>query len=143
MPQLDLSGITQYIFPIAILVIFVVLIIVPQRRRDKTIKEMLYNIKVGDNIKTIGGIYGKVVSIKAVSYTHLPLFWESVKKEPGVDGREFDQFVKEMAEQGNIIVDAHGDYRCSFAMSDALISDATTFLGEYNATGRDVYKRQG
>lgn len=67
-----------------------------------------------------------------------PLFWESVKKEPGVDGREFDQFVKEMAEQGNIIVDAHGDYRCSFAMSDALISDATTFLGEYNATGRPV-----
>ncbi len=64
MPQLDLSGITQYIFPIAILVIFVVLIIVPQRRRDKKIKEMLSNIKVGDNIKTIGGIYGKVVSIK-------------------------------------------------------------------------------
>ena len=25
---------------------------------------MLSNIKVGDNIKTIGGIYGKVVSIK-------------------------------------------------------------------------------
>lgn len=64
MPQLDLSGITQYIFPIAILVIFVVLIIVPQRRRDKKIKEMLSNIKVGDHIKTIGGIYGKVVSIK-------------------------------------------------------------------------------
>ena len=64
MPQLDLSGITQYIFPIAILGIFVVLIIVPQRRRDKKIKEMLSNIKVGDNIKTIGGIYGKVVSIK-------------------------------------------------------------------------------
>ena len=64
MPQLDLSGITQYIFPIAILVIFVVLIIVPQRRRDKKIKEMLSNIKVGENIKTIGGIYGKVVSIK-------------------------------------------------------------------------------
>lgn len=64
MPQLDLSGITQYIFPIAILVIFVVLIIVPQRRRDKKIKEMLSNIKVGDNIKTIGGIYGKVVSLK-------------------------------------------------------------------------------
>ena len=64
MPQLDLSGITQYILPIAILVIFVVLIIVPQRRRDKKIKEMLSNIKVGDHIKTIGGIYGKVVSIK-------------------------------------------------------------------------------
>ncbi len=64
MPALDMSGITQWIFPIAILVIFVVLIIVPQRRRDKKIKTMLEAIKVGDSIKTIGGIYGKIVAVK-------------------------------------------------------------------------------
>lgn len=64
MQQLNWSSISQWIFPIAILVIFVVLIIVPQRKRDKKIKDMLSNIKVGDNIKTIGGIYGKVLSIK-------------------------------------------------------------------------------
>ena len=38
--------------------------IVPQKKRDKKIKEMLAGIKVGDNIKTIGGIYGQVVSVK-------------------------------------------------------------------------------
>lgn len=59
-----LSGITQWIFPVAILVIFVVLIIVPQRRRDKKIKDMLSSLKVGDNIKTIGGVYGKIISVK-------------------------------------------------------------------------------
>ena len=58
----------------------------------------------------------------------------SKKGSQGVDGQEFDQFVKEMAEQGQYYRRRTGDYRCSFAMSDALISDATTFLqGEYNA----------
>lgn len=64
MPANATSGITQWIFPIAILVIFVVLIIVPQRRRDKKIKEMLSNLAVGNNVKTIGGIYGKIVAVK-------------------------------------------------------------------------------
>ena len=59
-----MENITQWIFPIAILVIFVVLIIVPQRRRDKKTRQMLDAIKAGDTIKTIGGIYGKVVSVK-------------------------------------------------------------------------------
>ena len=58
-----MENITQWIFPIAILVIFVVLIIVPQRRRDKKTRQMLDAIKAGDTIKTIGGIYGKVVSV--------------------------------------------------------------------------------
>lgn len=64
MPQIDAAGITQWIFPIAILVIFVVLIIVPQRKRDKKVKEMLGSLKVGDNVKTIGGVYGKIVAVK-------------------------------------------------------------------------------
>lgn len=59
-----MENITQWIFPIAILVIFVVLIIVPLRRRDKKTRQMLDAIKAGDTIKTIGGIYGKVVSVK-------------------------------------------------------------------------------
>ncbi len=53
-----------WIFPILLIVIFVVLIIVPNKRREKKFKEMMDSIKVGDQIKTIGGFYGKVVSIK-------------------------------------------------------------------------------
>ena len=64
MNQLDWSSISQWIFPIAILVIFVVLIIVPQRRRDKKIRNMLESLKVGDKVKTIGGIYGTLVAVK-------------------------------------------------------------------------------
>lgn len=59
-----MDQITQWIFPIAILAIFVVLIIVPQRKRDKKTRQMLDAIKAGDRIKTIGGIYGNVISVK-------------------------------------------------------------------------------
>lgn len=63
MAQLDSSSLS-YLFPILLIVIFVVLIIVPNRRRDKKFKDMLASIKVGDNIKTIGGIYGRIIQIK-------------------------------------------------------------------------------
>lgn len=61
----NLSGDSlTYLFPILLIVIFVVLIIVPNRRRDKRFKDMLSMLKVGDNIKTIGGVYGKIISLK-------------------------------------------------------------------------------
>jgi preprotein translocase, YajC subunit len=60
---LDSSSLT-YLFPILLIVIFVVLIIVPNRRRDKKFKDMLSSLQVGDNVKTIGGVYGKIIAIK-------------------------------------------------------------------------------
>lgn len=44
--------------------IFYFLIIRPQQKRDKQIKEMRNNLKVGDQIITIGGIYGKIIKLK-------------------------------------------------------------------------------
>ena len=49
---------------IIIVVAMILVMIIPQRKRDKKMREMLESIKVGDNIKTIGGIYGKVVAVK-------------------------------------------------------------------------------
>ena len=49
---------------VAILGIFYLLLIRPQRRKDKQIQEMRSNIKEGDEILTIGGIYGKVLNVK-------------------------------------------------------------------------------
>lgn len=54
----------MWLFPILLIVIFVVMIIVPNKRREKKFKDMMDSIKVGDRIKTIGGFYGKIVSIK-------------------------------------------------------------------------------
>ncbi len=54
---------SMIIIVVMMVVLFAVMII-PQRRRDKKIKEMLAAIKPGDRIRTIGGIYGTVTSIK-------------------------------------------------------------------------------
>lgn len=58
------GGLTAWIFPILLIVIFVVMIIIPNKNKEKKYKQMMESIKVGDMIKTIGGFYGKVVSIK-------------------------------------------------------------------------------
>ena len=49
---------------ILIFVVFFFVLIFPQKRREKKVKEMLANIKPGNKVKTIGGVYGKVVSVK-------------------------------------------------------------------------------
>jgi preprotein translocase subunit YajC len=44
--------------------LFYFLIIVPQRKRQRTIDAMLDNLKSGDKVVTSGGIYGTIVSIR-------------------------------------------------------------------------------
>ncbi len=44
--------------------IFYFLIIRPQQKRDKQVKEMRSNLKVGDQVVTIGGVYGKITKVK-------------------------------------------------------------------------------
>lgn len=46
------------------LAIFYFLIIRPQQKKEKKVKEMRSNLKVGDEISTIGGIHGKIVTVK-------------------------------------------------------------------------------
>ncbi len=49
---------------VLIMVVFYFMLIRPQRKKDKAVKEMLNNLKVGDRICTIGGIYGTVAGLK-------------------------------------------------------------------------------
>lgn len=58
------KSIQGLILPIAFLVIFYFLVIRPQQKREKQVKEMREALKVGDKIITIGGIHGKVVKVK-------------------------------------------------------------------------------
>ena len=48
---------------ILMIALFAVMII-PQRKREKKIKDMLANLKPGDRARTIGGIYGTITAIK-------------------------------------------------------------------------------
>lgn len=62
------SGISNFFssggFLIIMLIAMFAIMIIPQRKRDKKIKEMLASIKVGDRVRTIGGIYGTVSAIR-------------------------------------------------------------------------------
>jgi preprotein translocase subunit YajC len=52
-----------FVFPIVILGgLFYVVILRPQRRRQKNAKELQSSVGVGDEIRTIGGILGTVIS---------------------------------------------------------------------------------
>jgi preprotein translocase subunit YajC len=49
---------------IAFLAIFYFIAIRPQKKQQKLVDDMRNNLQVGDEITTIGGIIGKIVSIK-------------------------------------------------------------------------------
>lgn len=64
MDQNVMNQLGQFLPIILVFVVFIVMMIIPQRKRDKKAKEMLASIKPGSKIKTIGGIYGTVVQVK-------------------------------------------------------------------------------
>jgi len=47
-----------------VFVLFYFLIVVPQRKRQRSVDEMLNNLKAGDKVVTNGGLYGQVVSVR-------------------------------------------------------------------------------
>lgn len=49
---------------VGIFVVFYFFMIRPQKKQEKAQNEMRNNLTVGDEITTIGGIIGKIVSIK-------------------------------------------------------------------------------
>ncbi len=49
---------------IIVLIVFYFMLIRPQQKKDKEDKAMRENLEIGDEIVTIGGIIGLVVSIK-------------------------------------------------------------------------------
>ncbi len=56
-----LSLLFYVVFIVALMYFMIVL---PQKKKDKRIREMLESLQVGNDITTIGGIVGKIVNIK-------------------------------------------------------------------------------
>lgn len=59
-----LQGITTIIMIVAMVAIFYFFMYRPQKKQDKETNDMRNALQVGDEITTIGGIIGKIVSIK-------------------------------------------------------------------------------
>ncbi|MEE1239861.1 MAG: preprotein translocase subunit YajC [Acutalibacteraceae bacterium] len=58
------SIIVMVIYLVVIFGVMYLLLIRPQRKKQKEEKKMRENLMVGDEIVTIGGIYGRVISLK-------------------------------------------------------------------------------
>jgi len=62
------SGISGFMagpgFLIIMMIAMFAIMIIPQRKREKKIKNMLAALKPGDRVRTIGGIYGTITAIK-------------------------------------------------------------------------------
>lgn len=58
---MDYTGI---VLMLVFLGIFYFLIIRPQQKREKNIREMQNNLKIGDKVVTIGGIYGEILRLR-------------------------------------------------------------------------------
>ncbi len=66
MPEISpVAAILQMVLPLVLMgAVFYFMLIRPQRKKDKQVKEMLNNLKHGDRVTTIGGIYGTITAIK-------------------------------------------------------------------------------
>ena len=58
------SMISMFLPFILMLLVFWLIIIRPQKKKEKELKNMLAALKVGDEVATIGGIHGKIFRIK-------------------------------------------------------------------------------
>ena len=58
------SMLATFIPLILMIVVFYFLLIRPQKKSDKEVQKMRENIEIADEIVTIGGIIGRIVSIK-------------------------------------------------------------------------------
>lgn len=57
-----------FLLPLIIVVIFYFLVILPTRKRQKKIDEMIANLKTGDKVITTGGVYGTIDRIKETTF---------------------------------------------------------------------------
>ena len=65
--------VTTFLPMVLIFVVFYFMLIRPQRKKDKKVKEMLNALKVGDRVCTIGGMYGTITNIRDESTITLAL----------------------------------------------------------------------
>ena len=59
-----LAMVMQFVPLVLIFVVFYFLLIRPQKKKEKALKDMISSLNVGDTVASIGGIHGKIIRIK-------------------------------------------------------------------------------
>lgn len=58
------AAIPQILMLVLMIAVFYFILIRPQRKKEKKLREMIAALKVGDEVASIGGIHGKIIRIK-------------------------------------------------------------------------------
>lgn len=54
---------SSFVIPAVFLGLFYVLLIRPQKKKEKAVQQMRNELKIGDNITTIGGLTGRIIKV--------------------------------------------------------------------------------
>ena len=60
----QLQNFYPFLMMALILVVFYFILIRPQKKKEKALKDMTSSLKVGDEVASIGGIHGKINRVK-------------------------------------------------------------------------------
>ncbi len=83
------SPFIRSIIPMVVMLAFFYFVLVrPQKKREKTVDDMRNNLKVGDEILTIGGLMGKIIMVKE-DYVVIESFWIKHSNRRHEVGRPF------------------------------------------------------
>ena len=66
--QSGLGGLAQFLPFILIFVIFYVILIRPQQKRQRQLQETIANLKIGDRVVTTGGVIGVITTVRDTSF---------------------------------------------------------------------------
>lgn len=64
MDESQLQNFYPFLMMALILVVFYFILIRPQKKKEKALKDMISSLKVGDEVASIGGIHGKINRVK-------------------------------------------------------------------------------
>ena len=67
-----------------------------------------------------------------------PLLFGALVNNKYMTQKQLDEFLEEKKKQDNIIFDDYSDYHAAFEVSDAMITDGTSFSIEYLGTGKPL-----
>jgi preprotein translocase subunit YajC len=66
--QSGASGLLQFLPIILIFVVFYMLLIRPQQKRQRQLQETISQLKAGDRIVTTGGVIGTITTVRDASF---------------------------------------------------------------------------
>ena len=66
--QSGASGLLQFLPIVLIFVVFYMLLIRPQQKRQRQLQETISQLKAGDRIVTTGGVIGIITTVKDASF---------------------------------------------------------------------------